>query len=92
LSLHREVNRLFDDVFRGTGRQTAGGEQGQGGADRFVTAPMNVSETDKDGLQHHHALAYERSNPAPLRRILAALCLAAIFQLSAHRRTFLIRL
>jgi HSP20 family protein len=48
LSLHREVNRLFDDVFRGTGQQTAGGEQGQGGAGSFVTALMNVSETDKE--------------------------------------------
>jgi HSP20 family protein len=47
LSLHREMNRLFDDVLRGTGLPTAGG-QGQGGVGNFVNASMNVSETDRE--------------------------------------------
>ena len=46
LSLHREMNRLFDDVFRGTGLPTAGG-QGQG-VGNFVNASMNVSETENE--------------------------------------------
>ena len=47
LSLHREMNRLFDDVLR-VGLPTAGG-QGQGtSAGNFITANMNVSETDKE--------------------------------------------
>ena len=46
LSLHREMNRLFDDVFRGAGLPTAGGQsQGEG---TFVNASMNVSETDNE--------------------------------------------
>jgi HSP20 family protein len=45
LSLHREMNRLFDDVLRGTGLP-ATSSQGQGGS--FVTAHMDVSETDKE--------------------------------------------
>src|SRR5215217_115544 len=47
LSLHREMNRLFDDVFRGAGLPAATGSQGQGGGN-FVNASMNVSETDKE--------------------------------------------
>ena len=47
LSLHREMNRLFDDVFRGAGLPAATGSQGQGGG-TFVNASMNVSETDKE--------------------------------------------
>jgi HSP20 family protein len=44
LSLHREMNRLFDDALRG--RTTgASGEETQGG---FVDARMDVSETDKE--------------------------------------------
>ena len=44
LSLHREMNRLFDDVFRG-----APATAGQGsGAGNFVNALMNVSETDNE--------------------------------------------
>jgi HSP20 family protein len=43
LSLHREMNRLFDDVFRG---MPAGGAQG--GTGQFIQAHMNVSETDKE--------------------------------------------
>jgi HSP20 family protein len=48
LSLHREMNRLFDDVFRGTALPTASGSQGQGDIGNFVNASMNVSETDKE--------------------------------------------
>jgi HSP20 family protein len=48
LSLHREMNRLFDDVLRGTGLPAEGGSQGQGGASNFVNAHMNVSETEKE--------------------------------------------
>lgn len=47
LSLHREMNRLFDDVLRGAS-PTASGSQGQGGVGNFVNASMNVSETDKE--------------------------------------------
>jgi len=48
LSLHREMNRLFDDVFRGAPLPTAAGRQGQGDVGNFVNASMNVSETDKE--------------------------------------------
>lgn len=48
LSLHREMNRLFDDVFRSTALPTASGSQGQGDVGNFVNASMNVSETDKE--------------------------------------------
>lgn len=45
VSLHREVNRLFDDVFRGTGLSSTSGQE-RGAA---VLAPqMNVSETDSE--------------------------------------------
>ena len=44
MSLHREMNRLFDDVFRGM--PAAGGAQG--GTGQFIQAQMNVSETDKE--------------------------------------------
>lgn len=41
LDLHREVNRLFDDSFRGMG----GGERGEGG--RFMLAPrVDIHERD----------------------------------------------
>jgi HSP20 family protein len=43
LSLHRDMNRLFDDMWRGRG--TA---QAEGGALPSVQANMNVSETDKE--------------------------------------------
>ena len=46
LSLHREMNRLFDDVFRGAALPVAG-TQGRG-VSNFVNASMNVSETDKE--------------------------------------------
>lgn len=43
LSLHREVNRLFDDVFRGFGAPAFGG------FDRSVSWPhVELGETDKD--------------------------------------------
>ncbi|PVE21657.1 type III effector protein [Microvirga sp. KLBC 81] len=48
LSLHREMNRLFDDVFRGVGLPAATGSQGQGDVGTFVNTSMNVSETDKE--------------------------------------------
>ncbi|WP_262272832.1 Hsp20/alpha crystallin family protein, partial [Microvirga yunnanensis] len=48
LSLHREMNRLFDDVFRGASLPAAAGNQGQGDVGTFVQASMNVSETDKE--------------------------------------------
>jgi HSP20 family protein len=48
LSLHREMNRLFDDVLRGTGLPAATGKQGQGRVGNFVNASMNVSETENE--------------------------------------------
>jgi HSP20 family protein len=45
LSLHREVNRLFDDALRGGTPGASGEGQAPGG---FVNARMNVSETDKE--------------------------------------------
>jgi HSP20 family protein len=48
LSLHREMNRLFDDVFRGAALPTASGSQGQGDVGTFVNASINVSETDNE--------------------------------------------
>jgi len=48
LSLHREMNRLFDDVLRGTGLPAATGNQGQGRVGNFVNASMNVSETENE--------------------------------------------
>jgi HSP20 family protein len=44
LSLHREMNRLFDEALRGTGLPAGGPSQGG----TFVHASMNVSETDKE--------------------------------------------
>jgi HSP20 family protein len=48
LSLHREMNRLFDDVLRGAAVPAMTGSQGQGDIGTFVNASMNVSETDKE--------------------------------------------
>lgn len=48
LSLHREMNRLFDDVFRGATLPAATGSRGQGDVGNFVNASMNVSETDEE--------------------------------------------
>jgi HSP20 family protein len=48
LSLHREMNRLFDDVLRGTAVPAAAGSQAQGDVGNFVNASMNVSETEKE--------------------------------------------
>jgi HSP20 family protein len=44
MSLHREMNRLFDDVFRGV---PTAGARGRSGGD-FVTAHMDVSETENE--------------------------------------------
>ena len=49
LSLHREMNRLFDDFFR-TGAPTRSDDRALGGAGagQFVQAHMNVSETPNE--------------------------------------------
>jgi HSP20 family protein len=47
LSLHRDVNRLFDDVLRGAGLPMAGAEGAQGMAN-FINPQMNVSETPNE--------------------------------------------
>jgi HSP20 family protein len=44
MSLHRDVNRLFEDAFRGM--PSSGGAQGAAG--NLINAHMNVSETDKE--------------------------------------------
>ena len=44
MSLHREMNRLFDDIFRGV---PLAGERG-GSASDFVPAHMDVSETENE--------------------------------------------
>ncbi len=48
LSLHREMNRLSDDVLRGAGLPALSGSQGPGDVGSFVNAQMNVSETAKE--------------------------------------------
>lgn len=48
LSLHREMNRLFDDVLHAGNVPASAGSQGQGAVGSFVNASMNVSETDKE--------------------------------------------
>ncbi|MGA0596898.1 Hsp20/alpha crystallin family protein [Enterovirga sp. CN4-39] len=45
-ALHRDVNRLFDEVMRGTSLAAAG--QGQGGMSSVIAPQMNVSETDNE--------------------------------------------
>lgn len=47
LSLHREMNRLFDDVLRGSGAPLPSQGQGQGGAS-LLMPHMDVTETEKD--------------------------------------------
>ena len=49
LTLHREMNRLFDDVLRGGGMPTAaqGGQSGgQGGV--LLAPQIDVTETDRE--------------------------------------------
>lgn len=46
LSLHREMNRLFDDVFRGAGLPATGRQSA--GVGQFINASMNVSETENE--------------------------------------------
>ncbi len=46
MTLHREMNRLFDDVARGGGVASAGGQSEGGGA--MLAPHMDVSETDKE--------------------------------------------
>ena len=46
MTLHREMNRLFDDVFRGTALEERGGSRGNAGS--FIDTIMDVSETEKE--------------------------------------------
>jgi HSP20 family protein len=46
LTLHREMNRLFDDVLRGAPASAGGQGGGQGGV--LLAPQMDVSETDRD--------------------------------------------
>ncbi len=48
LSLHREMNRLFDDVFREDPGSQLAGRASSTGLPTLINARMNVSETDKD--------------------------------------------
>jgi HSP20 family protein len=47
LSLHREMNRLFDDVFRGSTGQMPS-SQGQGGEGGMLMPHIDVSETERE--------------------------------------------
>jgi HSP20 family protein len=47
MSLHRQMNRLFDDVFRESTGQTPS-TQGQGGEGVMMSPQMDVSETDRE--------------------------------------------
>ena len=46
-SLHRDMNRLFDEVMSG-GLPLAGGQAGQAGQGQIINAHMNVSETETE--------------------------------------------
>jgi HSP20 family protein len=48
LSLHREMNRLFDDVFRGSRSFAPPATQGGGSNPSTFNASMDVAETDKE--------------------------------------------
>lgn len=48
LSLHREMNRLFDDVFRGSRSFAPAAIQGGGTSAATFSANMDVAETDKE--------------------------------------------
>src|ERR671911_828699 len=47
MSLHRQMNRLFDDAFRGSTGQMPS-SQGQGGEGGMLMPHMDVSETDRE--------------------------------------------
>ena len=47
MSLHRQMNRLFDDVFRGATGQMPSGQE-QGGEGGMLMPQMDVSETDRE--------------------------------------------
>ena len=47
MSLHRQMNRLFDDAFRGSTGQMPS-SQGQGGEAGMLMPHMDVSETDRE--------------------------------------------
>jgi HSP20 family protein len=59
LSLHREMNCLFDDVFRGVGQPAATGSQSQGDVGTFVNASINASETDKVGGRANVLISFD---------------------------------
>ena len=46
-SLHRDMNRLFDEVMGG-GQSYMGSQAGQGGQGQIINAHMNVSETENE--------------------------------------------
>ncbi len=46
--LHREMNRLFDDVFQGMPGSQTPGQAGGGNANNFIEMNMNVSETENE--------------------------------------------
>jgi len=46
-SLHRDMNRLFDEVMGG-GQPLMGGQAGQGGQGQIINAHMSVSETEHE--------------------------------------------
>ena len=48
MALHREMNRLFDDVFRGKSLTTFGEGESAGAISNFINAHMNVSETENE--------------------------------------------
>ena len=48
LSLHREMNRLFDDVFRGSRSFAQPSAQSGGGSPAVFNASVDVAETDKE--------------------------------------------
>src|SRR5687768_11065133 len=46
--LHREMNRLFDDVFHGMSGTAGSGQARSGDAGNFIEMSMNVSETENE--------------------------------------------
>ena len=47
LSLHRDVNRLFDDLFRGTGQMPTSSQR-EGAEGGMLMPQMDVSETERE--------------------------------------------
>jgi HSP20 family protein len=48
MTLHREMNRLFDDVFRGQSLTSLGEGEGSGVVSNFINSNINVSETENE--------------------------------------------